>query len=99
MVHAAGTTKFTVANNGIYKVSYSVSLTGGIGAQIAVARNGIVDSGTPIGVINAAGNFSGVALLSLSAGDFLTLRNNSLTVLTLVLAPSVGAQFTIEQID
>jgi hypothetical protein len=34
-------------------------------------------------------------MLTLAAGDVLTLRNNSAVALTLALAPSVGAQFNI----
>jgi hypothetical protein len=43
----------------------------------------------------ATGEVSGTAMLTLAAGDVLTLRNNSAVALTLTLAPNVGAQLNI----
>jgi hypothetical protein len=89
--HTAGTTTFTVSEAGTYLFAYSVTITSGIGAQIALAVNGVVDSSTSVELVESATEATGIATLTLSAGDVITLRNNSVTALTLVLAPSVGA--------
>jgi acetyl-CoA carboxylase alpha subunit len=93
--HTAGTTTITVPTAGTYQIDYNVSITAGVGAAIAIAVNGTVDASTPILALVATGNISGTAILTLAAGDVLTLRNNSATPLTLTLAPEVGAQFNI----
>jgi hypothetical protein len=96
--HTPGTTTFTVWASGTYMISYDISITSGVGSQIAVAVNGTVDASTPITALTSTGHISGTAILNLAAGDVITLRNNSATPLTLTLAPGVGAQMTIVQI-
>jgi BclA C-terminal domain len=97
--HTAGTTTLTVPTTGVYRVSYVVNITAGIGSAPALAVNGTVDSSTAISALVATGNISGTALLQLAAGDVLTLRNNSAVPMTLLLAPGVGAQLTIEKLN
>ncbi|WAJ26040.1 BclA C-terminal domain-containing protein [Lacrimispora xylanolytica] len=95
VTHTAGTTTVTVPTAGVYQIDYYVTITAGIGASIAIAVNGTVDPSTPVTALVATGEVSGTAMLTLAAGDVLTLRNNSAVALTLALAPSVGAQFNI----
>ena len=38
-------------------------------------------------------------MLTLAAGDVVTLRNNSATPFTMNLSPGVGAQLTIEKVN
>lgn len=97
--HTAGTTTFTVPEAGSYKVDYSISITSGNGSAIAVAVNGTVDASTNITCLVGTGHISGTAILTLAAGDVLTLRNNSATPLTLNLAPAIGAQFNMTKLD
>jgi hypothetical protein len=99
VTHTAGTTTVTISTSGTYEVSYSVSITAGIGSQIAVAVNGTVNPSTPISTLVATGNVSGRAILVLAAGDVLTLRNNSATPMTMTLAPGVGAQMNVKKLD
>ncbi|WP_143328829.1 collagen-like protein, partial [Clostridium beijerinckii] len=99
VTHTPGTTTVTVSTAGVYEVNYGVSITAGIGAQIAIAVNGTVDASTPISALVATGEISGNAILTLAAGDVITLRNNSAVALALTLAPSVGAQLTLKKLD
>jgi hypothetical protein len=75
------------------------NITAGIGSVLAIAVNGTVDAGTPIPVLVATGHISNKTILTLAAGDVVTLRNNSLVALTLALAPSLGASIVVEKLD
>jgi hypothetical protein len=54
-----------------------------------------VDASTNVDFLVATGQQTGSAIMSLAAGDVLTLRNNSATPFTCDLAPGVGAQMNI----
>ncbi|MBP1924211.1 hypothetical protein J2Z76_000064 [Sedimentibacter acidaminivorans] len=95
ITHTVGTTTVTVTLAGSYQIDYSLSITAGIGAAIAIAVNGTVDASTPISALVATGELSGTAILPLAAGDVITLRNDSAVSLTMSLAPSVGAQLNL----
>jgi hypothetical protein len=95
VTHTAGTTTVTVPTAGSYQIDYDISYTAGVGASIAIAINGTVDASTNIPLLVATGDLSGTAILTLAAGDVLTLRNNSATPLTLTLAPDVGSQLNV----
>jgi len=97
--HTASTTTITVSTAGIYKIDYSTSFTAGVGSAIAVSVNGTVDFSTHRTFLVATGLVSGTAILTLAAGDVLTLRNNSPIPFTLNLAPSVSAQFNVIKLD
>ncbi|EKQ54028.1 MAG: hypothetical protein A370_03360, partial [Clostridium sp. Maddingley MBC34-26] len=99
IAHTAGTTTITVTNAGIYEIKYSISITAGIGSQVAIAVNGTVDPSTSVSALVATGEISGIAMLTLAAGDVITLRNNSAVALTVALAPAVSAQLTITQLN
>jgi len=99
VTHTAGTTTMTVPSAGTYRVTYSAAITAGIGAALSVAVNGTVNASTNKPFLVAVGENTGVVLLQLSAGDVLTLRNNSAVPLTLALTPGVGAQVTIERLS
>ena len=98
VIHLAGSEDITVTETGVYEIDYNVSTTLGVGAAIALAVNGVIDDSTTVGVLVAVGNVSGTAMLSLSAGDIITLVNNSLISITQTLEPNVGAQLNIIQI-
>ncbi|WP_431603211.1 BclA C-terminal domain-containing protein, partial [Clostridium beijerinckii] len=97
ITHVPGATTVTVLVAGVYEINYGASITAGIGSQIAIAVNGTVDASTPISALVATGQILGSAILTLAAGDVITLRNNS--ALALTLAPSVGAQLTLKKLD
>jgi hypothetical protein len=94
VVHTPGTTTITVATAGSYKIDYGLSYTAGIGAAIAIAVNGTVEASTQITLLTSTGMVYGSAMLTLAAGDVITLRNNSATAITTVLAPGRGAGLT-----
>ncbi len=95
VTHTAGTTTFTVPTAGTYLITWHINITAGVGSQAAIAVNGTVDASTPVTALVATGEVSGSSMLTLAAGDVVTLRNNSATPLTLSLAPGVGAEMTI----
>ncbi|MDD3392690.1 MAG: hypothetical protein PHE54_04050 [Bacilli bacterium] len=98
VIHLAGSEDITVTETGVYEIDYNISTTLGVGATIALAVNGVIDDSANVPVLTDIGNASGTAMLSLSAGDIVTLVNNSLISITQVLEPSVGAQLNIIQI-
>ncbi len=98
VTHTAGTTTITVSVAGVYRVSWYVNITAGVGSAFAVAVNGTVDASTNVSSLVATGEVSGNSILTLAAGDVVTLRNNSATPATLDLAPGVGSGFTIENL-
>ena len=95
VTHTSDTTTFIVNVQGTYLINYDVSMTTGVGSQLAIAVNGTVDASTPITALVATGEISGSAVIDLAAGDVITLRNNSAIPLTMNLAPGAGAQMTI----
>ena len=95
ITHAAGSTDIAIPTSGRYKITYNMFITAGVGAAIAIAVNGTIRPATNILALIATGEISGTVILTLTAGDVLTLRNNSSVALTLVLTPAVGAQFNI----
>lgn len=99
VTHNAGTTTITVPAAATYKVDYKVSHTAGVGAALAIAVNGTVDASTNRTFLTAVGEVSGTAILTLAAGDVITMRNNSATPFTMTLAPGVGAQLTILRLN
>ncbi|WP_427854421.1 BclA C-terminal domain-containing protein, partial [Desulfosporosinus metallidurans] len=99
ITHVAGSTTITVVTTGIYEIFYSVSFTAGLNASFALTVNGTVDASTPVPALVSVGEIAGQAILSLVAGDLITLRNNSLISAVLALSPSVGAQFTIIRLN
>jgi hypothetical protein len=99
VIHTVGTTTFTVLAAGTYSLSYRVNITVGAGSAVAVAVNGVVAASTNITNLLPVGSNSGTALLTLAAGDVITIRNNSATLFTLDLAPGVGAQLVLLKVQ
>jgi hypothetical protein len=98
ITHTQNTTIITIPTTGDYEIDYSISITAGVGAAMAVAVNGVVDASSAITILTPVGHISGKAIIPLTAGDVITLRNNSATPLVLSLAPSVGAQMTVRKL-
>ncbi len=95
VTHTAGITTITVPTTGTYKIDYSLNFTAGVGAAMAIAINGVVDASTSVPLLVSTGHISGSVLLTLTAGDVITLRNNSATALTMTLATNIGAQLNV----
>lgn len=98
LAHAPGATTVTVSSGGRYVVSYGAAHTAGIGAALAIAVNGVVTPLTIVPLLTSTGQVSSTTTLQLTAGDVVTLRNNSAVAMTLALAPSVGAQLTLQRV-
>jgi len=99
IAHTAGTASFTVGSAGRYRVTATTSITAGVGAAMAIAVNGTVDASTNVDILVAVGQTATDAILTLAAGDVLTLRNNSATPFTLDAAPGVGATMLIQRLS
>ena len=102
ITHTAGTSSVVIPSTGTYKIEFTVSHTAGNGAIIAIVVNGAVEPSTNYPINTAAGEVTGTAMLTLSAGDTITLRNNSAntaynTVITNSL-PAVSASITITKL-
>jgi len=95
VLHTAGTESVVVPTSGIYRIGYTVNYTAGVGAALAIAVNATVDSSTNRDLLLATGSISGENLLPLTAGDVITLRNNSAIPITLDSAPGVGASLVL----
>ena len=95
VTHTAGTAPVTVPTAGTYQIYYGVNITAGVGAAIAIAVNGVVDPSTNVNLLTAVGETGGDAMLTLAAGDVLTLRNNSAVPFTTDSSTGVGAQFDV----
>jgi hypothetical protein len=74
ITHTAGTTAITVPNTGIYMISYSVVITNNVDATVSIAVNGTVAVSTSTPTQLLIGEYSDSAILSLNAGDVVTLR-------------------------
>src|SRR5665648_1303826 len=98
--HTNGTTQVTVALAGNYQIDYTVSLLLGQLSVIAIAVNGVVNPSTSItAFVVTTGQITGLAILTLAAGDVITLRNASGASITLAAGPQIGAQLTISKLD
>lgn len=75
ITHTPGTAGITLVNAGIYKVDFFVSATEI--NQFALFLNGTLVPGTIYGMANTSSQSSGQAIILVSAGDVLTLRNHS----------------------
>jgi hypothetical protein len=95
VTHTAGSTSVTVVTAGTYQIFYGASITVGVGSAIAIAVGGTPDASTNIAALVSSGELTGEAILTLAAGDVITLTNNSAIPFTTTLAPAVGAQLNI----
>jgi collagen type I alpha len=75
LVHAANTAEITVVDPGDYQVSFSVS--GAEPNQFALFRNGSAVDGGIYGSGASTQQNNGQAIVTLAAGDRLTIRNHS----------------------
>ncbi|XOQ44824.1 MAG: hypothetical protein ACFWTN_10330 [Clostridium sp.] len=93
--HTPGTTAVVVMVSGMYQINYSVNIaTTGVNAAIAIAVNGVVEASTDVLSVTGTGVISGTAILPLTAGDSVTLRNDSLVPMDLA-ATGNGAQLNL----
>ncbi|ETT39445.1 hypothetical protein C162_27759, partial [Paenibacillus sp. FSL R7-269] len=102
ITHAPGTTTISVTSAGSYEVNFSVS--GVEPSQFALFVNGAQVPGTVYGSGAGTQQNTGQAILALSSGDVLTLRNHSsaaaVTLQTLAggTQANVNASIVIKQL-
>ena len=93
--HVPGSSLIYVSDSGDYQIDYSVNYTNAmIGQTVSIVINGVPQASTTFSSL-PTGEVTGDALLSLAAGDVITLRNNSPFPLNLALAPTKGAKIDI----
>jgi hypothetical protein len=101
--HSAGTANVGFVNAGAYKVTFSV--TGAEPNQMALFRNAALVAGTVYGSASAGQQNTGQAILTISAGDTISLRNHSsaaavtLNSLSGGTQANVNASLTIEKLN
>ena len=98
ITHTAFTSTITVSTTGTYEVNFTVNTNAGSGAAVAIAVNGTVDPSTVIPVQTNNSEVYGTSLLNLTAGDVLTLRNNSGTPIIAAGLPYTGASIVVKLI-
>lgn len=97
-VMADGTsTIFTVAEAGVYKVEYDVNLTAGVLAGSQLVRNGAPVPGFQIPPILTKSRFSASGLVSLAAGNTLSVQLYGV-IAAATLESGVGAALTIVRV-
>ena len=103
--HGLGSSDITVVNQGIYKVTFSVS--GTEPCQFALFINGVVVAESVYGSGAGTQQNTGQAILAIGANDVLTLVNHtSAAAVTLAASPPIGGTVTtvnasilIQQLD
>lgn len=103
IIHATGTSQIQVVNAGDYKVTFSTS--GVEPSQFSLFRNGVPVPGTVYGSGAGTQQNLGQVIVTLGAGDVLTVRNHTssaaVTLQTLAggTQTSVNASVAIEKLD
>lgn len=96
ILHATGAAPVQILTAGTYYIAYSVNYFAGEGASIALAVDSVVNNTTIIPLLAEEGNVAGTAMLALSAGDTVTLRNSSSTKgFDTATSPPLYAQMTL----
>jgi hypothetical protein len=98
ITHVSGTADITFGVAGTYKVSFVVAAGTLVPPQqVGLAINGVLQTQTNY---MSAGQTSGQAMITVSAGDVLTLVNTGVSSISFALNPTtINASLTIEQID
>ncbi|HVE67970.1 MAG TPA: hypothetical protein VNB64_05250 [Solirubrobacteraceae bacterium] len=100
--HAVGSGDITLVNEGDYKVTFSVS--GTEPNQMALFVNGVLVPGTIYGSGAGTQQNTGQAIVSVGAGDVLTIRNHTSSAAVTLATPiggtqgSVNASISIEKV-
>ncbi|HAG43685.1 MAG TPA: hypothetical protein DCL31_10590 [Clostridium sp.] len=98
LTHTPGNAQVTVNNSGDYEVQFIVATTLGVNAAFAIAVNGVIQTNINYSVLVATGEVSGQGILTLAAGDQITIVNNSLISVTLSLLSTISVSLTIKQL-
>jgi hypothetical protein len=102
IMHAPGTAQINVANSGTYKITFSVS--GNKQNELTIFLNGAAVLGTTYKANSNNQQNTGIALLYISVGDVLTLRNQTSSGMTTIslsadLQNCVNASIILEKIQ
>jgi hypothetical protein len=74
ITHTPGAAPITIEQTGVYKINYSISISNNIDATVTLAVNGVDVSSASVPTEIMVGTFSNSFILSLTAGDVITLR-------------------------
>lgn len=92
-------TVFTVANSGRYRIAYSVNLTAALLVSSRILINGVSNTSLSILPIISTNRHSAEAIVTLTAGNSITLQLFGFIGTAQLLAGSQGAGLTIERIE
>jgi hypothetical protein len=93
ITHTPGTTQIAVTNPGNYEVTFSIS--GVEPNQFALCLNGLQVAGTVFGSGAGTQQNNGQAIITLAAGDVLTLRNHSSAAAVTLQTLAGGTQINV----
>jgi hypothetical protein len=93
ITHVPGTTQIAVTNPGNYEVTFSIS--GVEPNQFALCLNGLQVAGTVFGSGAGTQQNNGQAIITLAAGDVLTLRNHSSAAAVTLQTLAGGTQINV----
>ena len=94
----AGLTQFTAQTTGVYRISFKLSVTASLLMSCGVYRNGTAISSLQDGGLVSVSDFSGDSIVTLTAGDTLSLMLYGLLG-TAVLSSGTGAYMIAQQIS
>lgn len=85
-------------NGGVYLINYSVAVTAGDGANIALVINGALEPASERPVTGTPSQASGSIILTLAANSTISIRNNSAIPMTLETLPRIATHVTITKL-
>jgi hypothetical protein len=91
ITHTTGTSHITFSTSGKYLIIFNVSSI--LANQFAIFKNNSLVTGTVYGTGVANVQNTGLAIVTISAGDFITIRNHTST-LPIVLGTLIGGTQT-----
>ncbi|MCC7125222.1 MAG: collagen-like protein [Acidobacteria bacterium] len=99
VAHKTDSAGVVVERRGIYRVTWTVIYSRDDAAILALAIDDEVEPSTRVPLLPDAGQAHGMALLELTDGQRITLRNDGPSAITLLGSPFVGARLFVERID
>lgn len=92
-------TGFTVANSGRYRIAYNINLTASTLVSSRIRINGTSSTALSILPVVGVNRLSAEAILTLTAGDHITLQLFGFQGTVQLLAGSQGAGLTIQRVE
>jgi hypothetical protein len=98
LTHIAPSPDVIVNATGDYEIEFLVSTTVGVNATFAIAVNSVIQTEINYTALVALGQVKGQGILSLEAGDSISIVNNSLISATLSLSSAVSVSLLVKMV-